>query len=102
MRAALVFVLVVTACGGDDGTSNNTTIDAAGSAAACTGAVYDVCTGDADCMSQNCHFYMQSSFSVCTQACSAANPCPNDASGSPGQCNNMGICKPAVANNCTR
>lgn len=102
IKAALAFVFVVAACGGDDGSSNNTQIDAAGSAAACTGAVYDVCIDNTHCDSQNCHFFRQSNFTVCTQACDASNPCPSDASGNPGECNNMGICKPAVANNCTR
>jgi hypothetical protein len=36
------------------------------------------------------------------QACSSSNPCPADETGSPGQCNNMGICKPGRPNNCTR
>jgi hypothetical protein len=67
----------------------------------CTGALYDGCTLAADCMSQNCHFYEQSNFTVCTQACSTANPCPNDSTGNPVTCNNMGICKPSHANICT-
>ena len=79
-------------------------IDAAGSgsAAACTGAVYDVCTDNTQCNSQNCRFYGTSNFSVCTQACSASMPCPNDPAGNPVTCNMMGNCKPAAPNNCTR
>jgi len=99
LKAVFSLVLVLTACGGDDGGSQATP-DAATSGPACTKALYDNCVTATDCMSGNCHFYMQSNFTVCTQACSASNPCPNDSSGQPGVCNNMGICKPAVANNC--
>lgn len=99
MRLAhLVLVLLLTACGG---TSDNMQSDAP-SGPACTGAVYDPCTSTAQCTSQNCHLYMADGIQVCTQACGTGNPCPNDASGAAGMCNNMGICKPARANNCTR
>jgi hypothetical protein len=100
-KAALAFVFVVAACGGDDGTSQMMTPDASGSAAACTGAVYDVCTDNSQCESQNCHFYGTSNITVCTQACDASNPCPNDSAGNPVACNMKGNCKPSVANNCT-
>src|SRR4051812_7039830 len=99
IKAVLSLVLVLAACGGDDGQAAQP--DAAGGGGpACTGALYDNCVNTTDCMSQNCHFYQQSNFTICTQACSASNPCPNDSSGQPGVCNNMGICKPAAANNC--
>jgi len=97
-KLALVVVLAVAACGGDD--TQQAQPDAAMNGPACTKALYDICATNTDCTSGNCHYYMQSNFSVCTQACSASNPCPNDANGTPGTCNNMGICKPAVANNC--
>jgi len=96
-KFALAILLAVSACGGDD--TNQGTPDAA-PGPMCTKAVYDVCATNADCTSANCHFYMQSNFSVCTQACSTANPCPTDSTGQPGECNMMGICKPAAANNC--
>ena len=30
-----------------------------------------------------------------SDVCDASNPCPNDTGGTPGECNNKGICKPA-------
>jgi hypothetical protein len=97
-KLALALVLAVSACGGND--SQQMAMPDAPAAPACTKALYDNCVNNTDCTSNNCHFYQQSNFTVCTQACSASNPCPNDSSGQPGSCNNMGICKPAVANNC--
>jgi len=68
----------------------------------CTGAVYDLCMTNTQCMSNNCHFYMQSNFSTCTTTCTPGDntTCPVDSTGAHGQCNNMGNCKPAAANNC--
>jgi hypothetical protein len=77
--------------------------DAASDAApqvACTGTVYDACTDNTQCASQNCHLFAQDGIQVCTQACDAATPCP-DFGGEPGFCNMKGICKPAGANACT-
>lgn len=70
----------------------------------CTGAVYDPCTTADQCSSMNCHYYQQSNFTVCTQTCTYGDDttCPVDSSGNHGSCNKMGICKPAVANACTR
>ena len=98
IKAVVSALLVLTACGGDDGGSAATPDAAAGPA--CTGALYDNCVNPSDCMSGMCQFYQQSNFTVCTQACSASNPCPNDSSGNPGTCNQKGICKPAAANVC--
>jgi hypothetical protein len=67
---------------------------------ACTGAVYDSCTMASQCTSGNCKLFSGDGFQVCTQACSAANPCPT-VNGIAGTCNNMGICKPAQAHACT-
>jgi hypothetical protein len=97
-RFALALVLAVSACGGDD-SSMQIQMDAA-PGPMCTKAVYDLCATNADCTSNNCHFYMQSNFTVCTQACSTTNPCPVDSTGTPGECNMMGICKPVAPNNC--
>lgn len=97
IKAVFALVLVLAACGGDD--SQQATPDAT-PGPPCTKAVYDVCVNPTDCTSQNCH-YFNGEFTVCTQSCDANNPCPMDASGQPGQCNMRGICKPAVANNCT-
>ena len=68
--------------------------------AACTGALYDGCTGNTKCMSGNCKVFGSAGLEVCTQACSAANPCPAQ-NGTAIPCNNMGICRPSVANACT-
>jgi hypothetical protein len=78
--------------------------DGAGSGSACTGAVYDPCTDNTQCMSMNCHFYMMSNIQVCTTACTPGNnsTCPVDSTGANGFCNMMGNCKPAAANHCTR
>ena len=67
---------------------------------ACTGAVYDWCANASQCTSGNCHFFEQSNFTVCTQACSASMPCPPDHNGTAVTCNNRGICKPAEPNVC--
>ena len=104
-RLVLALVLVASAaCGGDDGTNMQQVDAMMGSGAACTGAVYDPCTTNDQCMSQNCHFYMQSNFTVCVTTCTPNDntTCPVDSSGQHGQCNMMGICKPAAANACTR
>lgn len=99
IKAVFSLVIVFAACGGDDGGSQATADAAPGPA--CTKALYDNCVTPSDCVSGNCHFYKQSNFTVCTQACSATNPCPADSTGQPAMCNTMGICKPAAANNCT-
>lgn len=87
------------ACSG----SSTTHPDSNGSSAdrTCTGAVYDPCTDGTQCMSMNCHLYNGAGIQVCTTTCSASVPCPIDATGSAGFCNNMGSCKPAQANDCT-
>ncbi len=93
--------LVVAACTSSPGK----TIDAAmGSGSACTGAVYDPCTDNSQCMSGMCHLYSSAGLQVCTQACTAGNntTCPVDATGVNGTCNNMANCKPVVANHCSR
>lgn len=72
--------------------------------AACTGAIFDPCTTNDQCSTNNCHFYDQSNFTVCTQTCTPGDntTCPMDASGNHATCNNKGLCKPAAANSCTR
>jgi hypothetical protein len=70
----------------------------------CTGAVYDPCTANAQCMSNNCHLYQGQNLQVCVTTCTPGNnsTCPVDRTGVNGTCNNMGICRPAQANNCMR
>jgi hypothetical protein len=96
-----VFVLFLIACGGSDGGSVAPQVDAA-AGALCTGAVYDTCVSSDQCVSQACHLYNANALQICTQPCSATVPCPNDAAGAPVACNQMGNCKPSVANNCHR
>ncbi len=90
---AIATLLVLGACvtGGDD----PPVPDANLSLPMCTGVAYDSCTSNAGCMSMNCKLFSGSAIQVCTQACSSSNPCPTG-----GTCNNMGICKPAMANAC--
>ncbi len=82
------------------GSGSNT---GSGSGNACTGALYDPCTDASQCMSGKCQAFAQAGIQVCTQTCTAGNnaTCPAQ-NGQPAQCNNMGICKPAAANACTR
>jgi hypothetical protein len=96
-KAVFALILVLAACGGDD--SPQATPDAT-PGPPCTKATYDVCAENTDCNSQNCHLF-NGEFTVCTQACDANNPCPVDATGVAGTCNQKGICKPHAANNCT-
>jgi hypothetical protein len=99
-----VFVVTVLGCGGCGGSSTPAAPDASDPVAGppCTGAVYDTCATNDQCGSQLCHLYNAQALQICTQVCSAAMPCPNDASGAAVACNQMGNCKPAVANNCHR
>lgn len=110
MRRLLVLAFLA-ACGttGGDDTgppvdSNPPPMDMPGNLPACTGAAFDPCTDNTQCMSNNCHLFMQSQFQVCVTACTPGNntTCPVDKSGANGVCNNMGICKPAAPNDCTR
>lgn len=66
---------------------------------ACTGTAYDQCTMASQCTSNNCKLFNGDGIQVCTQSCDASNPCPT-VNGIAGTCNNMGICKPVVANAC--
>jgi hypothetical protein len=69
----------------------------------CAGAPFDLCNEEHDCASSICQNFMGEGFQVCSQMCDAAtNPCPNDTSGAPATCNNMGICKPVGPNECVR
>lgn len=66
----------------------------------CTRALYDACVTEHDCVTNNCHNFAGEGFQVCTTACDAQNPCP-DQDGAAVECNNMGICKPPAATPCT-
>jgi hypothetical protein len=95
----MALILTSTACGGDGGGGGGVP-DADPAAPMCTGVVYDNCTANTQCASNNCHLFDQDAIQICTQACDAANPCPMDAAGTVGFCNNKGICKPSRSNAC--
>jgi hypothetical protein len=89
---SLAFVLVAcAACTGDPPPNSQNK---------CAGSAFDLCSTEHDCTSANCHLFSTDGFQVCTQMCDATSPCPNDATGAPAMCNAMGICKPAMANDC--
>jgi hypothetical protein len=96
----LVALALLVACGGDD---DDTSIDAPTNLPACTNAVFDPCTDNAQCTSNNCKLF-NGDFQVCTQTCTPGDntTCPVDKSGANGNCNNMGICKPSAPNACMR
>jgi hypothetical protein len=86
--------LVAAACGGDD-------VADADSSLQCTAALYDTCATNDDCDSEMCKTFNGEGFTVCTQACTVGDntTCP-ESNGITATCNNMGICKPAAANDC--
>lgn len=109
---SLVAVLFALGACSDDGGSEppadapasiDVMIDGPGGAT-CTGASYDPCTAATQCMSNNCHLFQQQSLQVCVPTCTPGDnsTCPVDKTGANGMCNNMGICRPAAANDCTR
>jgi hypothetical protein len=103
---ASMFALSLAACGtsggGDDDDADRA--DASPDTAACTGAVYDACADTADSSDcedgTQCHVFSQAGLTVCVPACDADNPCP-DQDGTEVRCNNMGRCRPDVANECS-
>ncbi len=99
MRSFVMAMLVIfSACGG--GGSNTPLPDADLTQPMCTGLVYDNCTDNTQCSSNNCHLFSQDAIQICTQACDASNPCPADANGTAVSCNNKGLCKPSRGNAC--
>jgi hypothetical protein len=125
MKSILVALLVLTACtvgestgtgtqGGTGGTApdaaavstgsngNNNGSGSGATTAACTGAAYDPCTDNTQCMSGNCKTFGGAGLQVCTVTCTVGNDATCLINGVQGTCNNMGICKPPAANSCTR
>ncbi len=95
---AFAFALALSACGGDDAPA---TPDAA-TLPACTGALYDPCTDNSQCMSGNCRVFNNAGIQVCTQDC-ASMACP--AQGGTAVACSTGqntVCRPTMANACTR
>lgn len=67
----------------------------------CTGQLYDPCSTEHDCMSQNCRSFAGDGFIVCTTTCTPGDDTPcMVAGGQAGTCNAMGLCKPAAPNVC--
>ena len=67
-----------------------------GKGAVCTGALYDDCASEHDCMSNDCRTYQ--GYNVCTQQCSATVPCP-DLDGVAVPCDGD-ICHPTAHRTC--
>jgi hypothetical protein len=65
----------------------------------CSGAAYDPCNTEHDCMSAVCHNF--GTIQVCTQACTAgdSSTCPKQ-NGAAQTCTAAGVCQPAAANTC--
>ena len=126
MKTILLALLVTTGCivgeaggggggggGGGDGSGdgsgsgsgmqNQGTVDGGAAAPACTGAAYDPCTDATQCTSGSCQLFQQAGIQVCSTTCTPGDPttCPMQ-NGVAQMCNNMGICRPAAANDCTR
>ncbi|MFT3692511.1 MAG: hypothetical protein QM831_05170 [Kofleriaceae bacterium] len=87
MRTSVVLVLLLAACSGDSPDGPTT----------CTGALYDKCVDEHDCLGGNCRPF--GTFQVCTQACDTTTPCPADDTGNAAACTNN-LCVPAEQNDC--
>ena len=99
MRMSITALLVlVAACTGDAPPSNRT----------CDGTLYDACSDEHDCLSNNCHNFMMQQFQVCSTTCTVGDdsPCMTTFDGKKATCiaisttGNAGICTPPAANNC--
>jgi len=83
-RSMLLLAVLMVGCGGDDG--GGVQPDAA-NLPACTGVAYDSCTdttNSTDCAGgTTCRLFMMDGITICTPACDATHPCPNDKDGNP-------------------
>jgi hypothetical protein len=99
MRILIASLLLACACAGDP--------PAPGDAAPgkCGGNLYDRCLSEHDCGAANadCRNFMLDGFQVCTKTCTVGNDasCGMTSDGRAATCNQMGICKPPAANDCT-
>ena len=84
MRMLLVVLVALIGCAGDSPASSNK----------CSGATYDPCVDEHNCDSGLCRNFAADNFQVCSLACDAAQPCPDD-----GVCEDA-VCKPAAPNDC--
>lgn len=94
-QVALVGVIAIGACSGETPSQ----IDANPAGPRCSMQVYDLCNEEHDCTSNLCQNFGTEGFQVCTQGCSANDPCPDDKTGAPGTCDGV-ICRPSVPNMC--
>ena len=100
---SLVFACgLLAACGGDDGGSVIDAPASDGASAACTGALYDRCTDNNQCMSGNCRMFNDLGAMMCTEACTPGGAaCPmQDGMAVTCSMNSM-VCRPVVASTCT-
>lgn len=67
--------------------------------APCTGALYDTCTSDTQCASDNCQIFSAATLHVCSQTCNAQTPCPPQG-GLPAMCTTAGVCRPMHSSGC--
>jgi len=94
---AWLVALALAACAG----SKPPEIDASANGPMCTGALYDPCYTEHDCMSMNCRNFAGDGFMVCTTTCTPGDDTPCVVpGGQAGTCNAMGVCKPAAPTMC--
>ncbi len=87
--AMLAAIVILGACAGDETDQGGLPL--------CTGAAYDSCANEHECMSGDCR--VVGSAQMCTQLCDASQPCP-DLNGEPVTCNAGGLCEPSSAREC--
>jgi len=100
-RAARALALALVVLAGIAGCAGDAPPDTEHS---CTGELYDSCLQEHECTSNNCRSFAGDGIQVCTMTCTAGDDstCPKTTDGKTVTCNQMGICKPPAANNCTR
>ena len=105
---AALGMLHAAGCGDDGGEppiDAAMTVDAAIDAPpsnACTGQLYDLCSDNTQCASNNCRMFNNLGVSLCTQACTpGGTACPTQGSAAVECVQNSMVCRPAGANACT-
>ena len=115
MRCLVLATLLLAACNsGDDGPSDEvadettdadtTDVDADGTPVTCSGALYEECVMNEDCMSGICRAYNALGFSACTTACTPGDDstCPAHPQGAAVTCNRtQAQCRPEALAACT-